>query len=91
MAVGSSSFASYACVDTWLTDFRNDLPMIDVPVLVMHATEDRILPFESTAARLPTLIVDCTLVPVEGGPHNILWTYPDVVNAAPLAFLSEDR
>jgi non-heme chloroperoxidase len=27
-----------------LTDFRDDLPKIDVPVLVMHGTEDRILP-----------------------------------------------
>jgi non-heme chloroperoxidase len=89
VAAGSSPFASYACVDTWLTDFRADLPKIDVPVLVMHGTEDRLLPFESTAARLPALIADCTLVPVEGGPHNIAWTHPDEVNAALLAFLGD--
>ena len=46
----------HACVDTWLTDFRDDLPKIDVPVLVVHGTDDRILPFEATAARLPELI-----------------------------------
>ena len=91
VAAGSSPFASYACVDTWLTDFRPDLPKIDVPVLVMHGTQDRILPFDSTAARLPALIADCTLVPVEGGPHNIGWTHADEVNAALLAFLSEQR
>jgi len=28
VAVGSSPYASYACVDTWLTDFREDLPKI---------------------------------------------------------------
>jgi non-heme chloroperoxidase len=88
VAAGSSPFATYACVDTWLTDFRADLPKIDVPVLVVHGTEDRILPFDSTAARLPALIADCTLVSVEGGPHNIGWTHPDEVNAALLAFLS---
>jgi len=91
MAVGCSPFATYACVDTWLTDFRSDLPKIDVPVLVMHGTADRILPFESTAARLPALIADCTLVPVEGGPHNIGWTFPDEVNRALLTFLSEAK
>ena len=53
VAAGASPFATYACVDTWLTDFRADLPKIDVPVLVVHGTEDRILPFDSTAARLP--------------------------------------
>ncbi len=55
----------------------------------MHGTEDRILPFESTAARLPALIADCTLVPVEGGPHNIAWTHPDEVNQALLEFLAD--
>ena len=87
VAAGSSPFATYACVDTWLTDFRADLPKIDVPVLVVHGTEDRILPFESTAARLPALVTECTLVSVEGGPHNIGWTHPDEVNAALLAFI----
>jgi non-heme chloroperoxidase len=74
-------------VDTWLTDFREDLPKIDVPTLVMHGTEDRILPFEATAARLSELIADVTVVPVEGGPHNIGWTHPEEVNAALLDFL----
>jgi non-heme chloroperoxidase len=87
VAVGASPYATYACVDTWLTDFRGDLPKIDVPTLVVHGTEDRVLPFASTAARLPDLIDDVRLVPVEGGPHNIAWTHPDEVNQALLAFL----
>jgi non-heme chloroperoxidase len=89
VATGASPYASYACVDTWLTDFRDDLPTIDVPVLVMHGTEDRILPYEATAKRLPALVKNLKLVPVEGGPHNIAWTHPDEVNEALLAFLSE--
>jgi non-heme chloroperoxidase len=87
VAVGSSPYASCACVDTWLTDFREDLPKIDVPTLVMHGTEDRTLPFEATAARLSELIADVTVVPVEGGPHNIGWTHPEEVNTALLDFL----
>jgi non-heme chloroperoxidase len=53
----------------------------------VHGTDDRILPFEATAARLPALIADCTLVRVEGGPHNIGWTHPDEVNGALLDFI----
>jgi non-heme chloroperoxidase len=87
VAAGASPFATYACVDTWLTDFRDDLPKIDVPVLVLHGTADRILPFEATAARLPALIADCKLVAVEGGPHNIGWTHPEEVNRALLEFV----
>ena len=88
VAAGASPYASYACVDTWLTDFRADLPNIDVPTLVVHGTEDRILPYEATARRLPGLIKDLRLVPVEGGPHNIGWTHPEEVNTALLDFLA---
>jgi non-heme chloroperoxidase len=87
VAAGASPYASYACVDTWLTDFRDDLPKIDVPTLVVHGTEDRVLPYQATAARLPGLIKDLSLVTVDGGPHNIGWTYPDEVNTALLQFL----
>jgi non-heme chloroperoxidase len=89
VAAGASPFASYACVDTWLTDFRDDVAKIDVPTLVVHGTEDRILPFASTAARLPDLIKDVRLVSVEGGPHNIAWTHPDEVNEALLQFIAD--
>ena len=83
-----SPFATYACVDTWLTDFRADLPKIDVPTLVVHGTEDR----DPPVRRRPppgcaALIADLTVVPVEGGPHNIGWTHPDEVNGALLGFL----
>jgi non-heme chloroperoxidase len=88
LAAGASPYATYACVDTWLTDFRGDLPKIDVPTLVVHGTEDRILPFSATAERLPGLIDDLKLVTVEGGPHNIAWTHPDEVNKALLEFLA---
>jgi non-heme chloroperoxidase len=90
VAAGSSPYATYACVDAWLTDFRGDLPKIDVPTLVVHGTADRILPFESTAARLrdERLIAELTFVEVADGPHNIGWTHPDEVNAALLDFLA---
>src|SRR5215475_10078506 len=56
VAVAASAYAAYACVDTWLTDFRADLPKIDVPMLLIHGDADRILPYAATAARLPALI-----------------------------------
>ncbi len=88
VAVAASAYAAYACVDTWLTDFRDDLPKIDIPTLLIHGDADRILPYESTAARLPALIKDLEVVTVPGGPHNIAWTHPDVVNPALLEFLA---
>jgi non-heme chloroperoxidase len=72
----------------WLTDFREHPPKIDVPTLVLHGAEDRILPFEATARRLNELIADVTVVPVEGGPHNIGWPHSEEVNASLLNFLA---
>ena len=89
VAAGASPSATYACVDSWLTDFRGDLERVDVPMLVMHGTEDRILPIGATAERLPALIDDVRLVRIEGGPHNIAWTHPAEVNRALLEFLAE--
>jgi non-heme chloroperoxidase len=89
VAAAASPYATYACADTLLADFRADLPKIDVPTLVVHGNEDRILPIGATAQRLPGLINDVRLVVVEGGPHNIAWTHPDEVNSALLKFLAE--
>jgi len=89
VASGCSPYATLACVPTWLTDFRDDLPKIDVPVLVVHGTEDRILPIDTTSRRLPDLVKDLHLVEVEGGPHNIGWTHPDELNRAFSQFLSQ--
>ena len=88
-AVQASAYAAYVCVDTWLTDFRADLPQFDVPTLLIHGDADRILPYPATAARLPALIKDLTFVTVEGGPHNVAWTHPEIVNPALLDFLAK--
>jgi non-heme chloroperoxidase len=88
-ALGASAYATYACIDAWLTDFRPDLRRFDVPTLVIHGADDRILPLRATAERLPGFIKDIRVVTLDRGPHNIAWTYPDEVNAALLTFLAE--
>jgi len=89
VAIGASPYAAHACVNTWLTDFRADLPKIDVPTLLIHGDADRTLPYPATAARLPGLIKDLEFVTIAGGPHNIAWTHPDEVNSALLAFIAK--
>jgi non-heme chloroperoxidase len=89
VAVGASAVGTLACVPSWLTDFRGDLPKNDVPTLVMQGTEDRILPIDATGRRLPALIKDVRFVEVPGGPHNIAWTHSDEVNKSLFGFLAE--
>jgi len=87
LAVTASATAAVACIRTWATDFRADLPKIDVPVLVVQGDADQVLPLDKTGKRLPGLVNDLQLVVVEGGPHAIAWTHADQVNTAVLEFL----
>jgi len=87
-AAAASAIAAVACITTWQTDFRGDLPKIDVPVLVVQGDADRILPYPNTGQRLPGLIKDMELVVIEGGPHAIAWTHADQVNRALMDFLA---
>lgn len=72
---------------TWPTDFRGDIPAIDVPALIVHGTADRILPIDVTARRFRELLPDARYVEIEGAPHGLLWTHAAEVNEALLDFL----
>jgi non-heme chloroperoxidase len=87
LAVTASATAAVACIGTWATDFRADLPEIDVPILVIQGDADQVLPLDKTGRRLPGLIKDARLVVIEGGPHAIPWTNAGQVNTALLGFL----
>ncbi|OKI44017.1 alpha/beta fold hydrolase [Micromonospora sp. CB01531] len=87
IAADASATATLACVSTWTTDFRADLPKFDVPTLVIQGDQDRILPIAATGARLDGLIKDIRYVVVKGGPHAIGWTHADQVNEALLDFI----
>jgi pimeloyl-ACP methyl ester carboxylesterase len=86
-AVGASPAGTIACVATWHTDFRADLPKIDIPVLVLHGTEDRVLPIEACGARTHELIPGSEYVPIEGAGHGLCWTHAEEVNTELLTFL----
>src|SRR5947207_2781183 len=87
VAAGSSATASLACVPTWLEDFRENLKRVDVPTLVIHGDDDRIVPLSAAGQRTAKLVKGAKLVVIKGGPHCITWTHADEVNAALLAFL----
>ncbi|KYH45151.1 alpha/beta hydrolase [Branchiibius sp. NY16-3462-2] len=90
-AVGAAAGASAMlhCVTAWKEDFRDDLPAINVPLLVMQGTEDRNIPIDVGARRIPRYLPDATVVEIDGGPHGIGVTHPEIVNPALLDFLGK--
>lgn len=91
VASQASAKATYDCVSSWLTDFRRDIPKIDVPLLIIHGDDDRILPIEVTGAVLAKLVKGSKFVTIKGGPHNICWTHAAEVNNELLDFLSGEE
>ncbi|MCK9298866.1 MAG: alpha/beta hydrolase [Methanoculleus sp.] len=89
IAAAASPRGTLDCVPAWLTDFRDDLISIDVPVLVIHGDADRIVPFAASGKRTHELVRGSRLVVVEGGPHGITWTHAGRVNRELLDFLKE--
>ncbi|MFD3827337.1 alpha/beta fold hydrolase [Streptomyces sp. NPDC058625] len=89
VAAGASWHASVACVATWTTDFRADLPKIDVPTLILHGTADRILPIEATGEPFRRALPQAEYVVIDGAPHGLLWTHAQEVTDALLAFLAK--
>jgi non-heme chloroperoxidase len=58
-------------------------------VLVMHGTDDQIVPYADSAPLAVKLLSNGTLKTYEGLPHGMLSTHPDVVNPDMLAFFKE--
>jgi non-heme chloroperoxidase len=91
VGVGASAKGTLDCVSAWVTDFRNDLPRVDVPALVIHGDADRILPLAASGARTQKLVKGARLVVVEGGPHGLTWTHAEKVNRELLDFLGQKK
>ncbi|MFI0508355.1 non-heme chloroperoxidase [Streptomyces canus] len=80
--------AHYECIKAFSeTDFTEDLKKIDVPVLVMHGTDDQVVPYADSAPKSAELLKNGTLKSYEGYPHGMLSTHPEVLNADILAFV----
>jgi non-heme chloroperoxidase len=89
VAAGASAIGTAACVPAWQTDFRQDLPKIDVPVLVIQGDADRILPFPATGQRWPESLKGSRLAVLKGAPHGIPWTHGEEINRELLTFLRQ--
>ena len=83
-----SALAHYECIKAFSeTDFTEDLKAIQLPVLVMHGTDDQIVPIHDSALKAIKLLKHGTLKTYEGLPHGLCATHPDVVNPDLLAFV----
>ncbi|TCU21796.1 non-heme chloroperoxidase [Rhizobium azibense] len=81
--------AHYECIKVFSeTDFTEDLKVIDVPVLVMHGSDDQVVPIAGSAELSVKLLKNGKLKVYDGYPHGMFTTHADVINADLLAFIN---
>jgi non-heme chloroperoxidase len=88
VAIGASPIGTVACVDAWIEDFRSDIARNDLPTLIIHGDDDRILPAEATSRRQVKMIKNAKYVEIKGGSHGITWTRAEEINPELLRFLA---
>ncbi|MDT4945777.1 MAG: non-heme chloroperoxidase [Pseudonocardiales bacterium] len=80
---------AYDCVKAFSeTDFTDDLPKIDIPVLVAHGDDDQIVPIQAAALKTVKLLPNATLKVYSGAPHGLNGDYEREFNTDLLAFLA---
>jgi non-heme chloroperoxidase len=88
VAVGASATGTVTCVDSWIEDFRQDIARNTVPTLILHGDADRILPGDASSRRQAKMIKNVKFVELKGGPHGVLWTHAEQINAELVKFLA---
>jgi non-heme chloroperoxidase len=80
--------AAYDCIKAFSeTDCTADLAKVDVATLILHGSDDQIVPINVSAQRSVKLVKGATLKVYDGAPHGMCSTHKDKVNADLLAFL----
>ena len=82
--------AALACMAAFAgTDFREDLPNVGVPVLVLHGDGDATVPLEGSGARTHAALSNSELHVIKDAPHGCNVSHADEWNAAVVNFLAK--
>jgi non-heme chloroperoxidase len=69
------------------TDFKPDLAKFTVPTLIVHGSDDQIVPVEISGALTANIVKHAKLTIYDGAPHGLIITHKDRLNTDLLAFL----
>ncbi|NHA67970.1 alpha/beta fold hydrolase [Phycicoccus flavus] len=85
----SDQKAALGCMEAFgTTDFREDLPKVTVPTLVIHGDGDGVVPLEGSGARTHAAVPQSELVVLEGAPHGCNVSHATQFNEALIRFLA---
>ena len=87
-AMQASLRATLACAASFATtDFRGDLASFKVPTLIIHGTDDMIVPIDAAGRAAAKGIAASTLVEYDGAPHGLFATHKEKLTKDMLDFI----
>jgi non-heme chloroperoxidase len=88
IAWAASPLATQRCISAFgATDFRADLPKIDVPTLIVHGDDDRIVPIDISGRKSHEMIRGSRLEVLQGAPHGFAATHAERLSELMIEFL----
>jgi len=83
---------AYDCIKAFSeTDFRAEMPGIDVPVFIAQGGDDQIVPIKASGDQSVKLLPHSALKVYPGAPHGISADYQRELGADLLSFLKTDQ
>jgi pimeloyl-ACP methyl ester carboxylesterase len=88
MAMTGTLRSTLAAANAWsLTDFRDEMTEIKIPVRIIHGTSDATVPIDYSGRRSVKILPNATLTEYEGEPHGLFFTAADRLNQELLEFM----
>ncbi|MDQ6731915.1 MAG: alpha/beta hydrolase [Actinomycetota bacterium] len=81
--------AALGCMEAFgTTDFRDDLPKVTVPVLIIHGDSDGTVPYEGSGKRTHEAIAGSQVHVIADAPHGCNVSHADEFNRVLLEFIA---
>lgn len=85
----ASPIATLQCAASFsTTNFKDEMATINVPTLIIHGDNDKIVPIENSSYISANLILNNTFLIYEDAPHGLFYTEKDQLNTDLIEFLN---
>jgi len=85
----ASPKATIECAKSFsTTDFRDEMFTVNVPTLIIHGDNDKIVDIEISSKKSATLIPNNQFIIYEDAPHGLFYTHKDQLNKDLTAFIN---
>lgn len=92
MATMASLKGTIDCITAFgKTDFRSDMKAFDIPTIIIHGIDDKVVPMNTSGAAAAKLVPKATFKQYDGAPHGLFITHKQQLNADLVSFLTANK